>query len=76
MGPWLKTAPIASLLASVVNTKGLVKSGYCNIGSEISEFFKVTKAFSVSSSQTYWAFFVNSSVNGLAILPKLGINLL
>ena len=68
--------PTVSLLASVVNTKGLVKSGYCNNGSVVSSNFKVTKAVSVLSFQVYGTFFFNNSVNGLAILLNFGINLL
>jgi len=75
-GPWLKMAPTTSLLASVVNTNGLVKSGYCNSGSVVSSDFKVTKAVSVLPFQVYSTFFFNNSVNDLAVLLKFGINLL
>ena len=76
MVPWLKTAPFASLLASVVNTNGLVKSGYCHKGSVVSSVFRVKKAVSVLSFQVWGTFFFNNSFNGLAILLKFGINLL
>ena len=76
MVPWLRTAPMASLLASVVNMKGLVKSGYCSKGSVVSSVFKEMKASFVLSLQISGVFFFSSSVKGLAILLQLGINLL
>jgi len=65
-----------ALLASVVNTKGLVKLGYCSKGSVVSNVFRVSNAVSVASFQIYGVFFFDSPVSGLAILLKLGINLL
>jgi len=50
--PWLRTAPMASLLASVVSIKGLVKSRYCSRGLVVSNVFRELKASFVLSSQT------------------------
>ena len=46
---WLKMVPMASLLASVVSMKGLVKSGYCSGGSVVSIVFRELKAAFVLS---------------------------
>jgi hypothetical protein len=35
IGPWLRTAPVALLLASVVRTNGSVRSGYYSNGSVV-----------------------------------------
>ena len=66
---------MASLLASVVNTNGLVKTGYCGKGSVVNDIFRVEKLFLFCHSK-YKVFFFKSSVNGLAILLKFGMNLL
>jgi hypothetical protein len=60
--------------ASQNTSNGLDISGSVNKGAEVKCFLKVWKALSHSSLHTNMTPFFNSSVMGLAILEKFGIN--
>jgi hypothetical protein len=60
--------------ASQNTSNGLDISGCVNTGAEIKYSLKVWKALSHSSLHTNLTPFFNSSVMGLAILEKSGIN--
>ena len=74
MGPWLKTAPIARSEASVVTTKGLLKSGYWSKGSQQILSRKISKLCCCSTRQLKSISFFSRAVSGLAIFAKSGIN--
>jgi len=74
--PCDRTAPIATLLTSVVNMKGFLKSGYLNKGSLQSKVLQVSKDFLYSSVSNTGAFPFSCCVTGLLILAKSRMNFL